>query len=697
MQFISTDEICCVEKKNLIAFLETLLVKKKLSVSFSVLVEKLAPFSNNLSLKEIQEACQDFGVLFRFFVSRDDLISTNEDICLVKEGGLIRLINEKERALLQSDSQRNQSDQDAYGIVSLDILRANKELFIHETSQDHWFWSAFRQHWGAYVQGGIAAAFINIFSLIGTLYSMLVYDRVLPSKSTDTLVVLTTGVIIIYLFDLVMKLLRSYVLEFAANAIDKDMSEKVFFQGLSVSMESRPRHIEQFISELKEHETVREFMMSTAVFILSDAPFLFLFFAVIAWIGGKIVFVPIIIALILGVIIFFSQMSMRKYTAEFVKHSGKRSGFLIESVEGAETIKTLNAEYVLRKKWRVLTDQFSDCGVKIKRINNFASNLAVSAQSYIYVGVIGWGAVMVQSNELTPGALIACSLLSSRSIAPLSQLISILSRFNRVLVSVKTIDKIMNLPVDRQSSQEYIGFGDSIDRILLKDVEYTYPDAPKISLIIPQFELKAGERVAVLGKTGSGKSTFLKILSGLYRIEKGRILVNDIEISHIDPIKFRNKVGYLPQEIRLFEGTLRSNLTLGNENIDDAEIIRVATLTGLGPLISNGTKGFDMPIFSAGQNISSGQRQAVGICRSILAKPKFFLLDEPTSSIDQQTEIEFIKNFAEELKFDDSLVVVTHKPQILSLVSRIILIDDGKIVMDGSRDMVLAKLSATAK
>lgn len=691
-----------ISKSSFLKCLESYLRAHDLRVPPKILQAHFREIVAQGPLQDITKKCDSLGIRVELLPTDISAAPSPSATILpdmwVAADGQTHLLTEKDKTLWM-DQGKLPSGQEITCLCSLKIDEeiCCRELYVSSSGTLDWFWGSFRHHWWAYVQGGFAAALINIFSLIGTLYAMQIYDRVLPSRSTDTLIVLTTGVVIIYFFDLVMKLLRSYVLDHAGNAIDKDVSEKIFFHGLSIQMDKRPKNIGRFISELREHETVRDFMMSTAVFILSDIPFLILFILTIAIIGGKIVLIPIFIALVLIVVVSVNQWNLSRMTAGYTKELGKRSGVLIESIEGTETIKSLNAEYKTRKKWRDMTDALSRIEVKIKGINNLSSNLALSAQSYIYVAVLAFGAVMVQNNEMSPGALVACSLLSSRAVAPLTQLISISSRFHRVLISAKTIHAIMKLPVDRTASASYVAMKPDLTDLSLRGLSFTYGDVAQPSLVIDKLEIKAGERIAILGRTGSGKSTFLRVLSGLYIPNHGQILVDGLDLKHIDPISYRDRVGYLSQDVRLFDGTLKDNLVFGHEDATDSDIIEAVRIAGLDRLISENAKGLDMPIYAGGQNLSSGQRQSVGIARLILSQPRMFLMDEPTSSMDQQSEAEFIRNFSSHLSAKTTLMIVTHKPQILALVNRILVIDSGRIVMDGPRDAVLEKLAGSAK
>ena len=577
--------------------------------------------------------------------------------------------------------------------VSISAKRLHHEI-LGIAADGGWFWNAFAANWWAYLQGAIAAGFASLLGLAAAIYTMQVYDRVIPSDSTNTLMVLTIGVAIVYALELVLRTFRAYVLDYAGKKVDLDVSEKVFNHGMGIRMEARPQHTGTFIAQLREHESLRDFVMSAAIFTLADFPFLLIFLAVMWVIGGNLVLIPIIIIPLLILVSALLQWPMMRLSRESIKESNARSGLLIESMEGAETLKTLNAEWRMRRRWRELTELVSATGMKLKSISNFTTNFASTVQSLMYVAIIATGALMVRDGDITVGALIACSILAGRAVAPVSQLIGLLTRIYQVKASAQTLDKIMAMPVDRPSDANFLALERCKGSLSLVNVQFSYGESDVTALNIPQLEIAQGERVALLGRTGSGKSTLLRLLSGLYMPTKGRVLMDGVDIHQIDPTRFRHAVSYMTQDVRLFSGTLKENLLLGAGDVSDDALLEVAKVTGMDRFAASHPKGFELPIYEGGGGLSGGQKQAVGLARLMLAKPNVFLLDEPTAAMDQQTEREFIERFASWLGEDRSLVIATHKPSILSLVTRIIVLEQGRVLMDGPRDKVLQQLSA---
>lgn len=672
------------------------------SIPHNMLSQRFPLPSGEVTLSALQKASRAVGVHVTF-KKRNRVLPKPENfplLALMKDGSLaaVRQMDMQGRMLSSQvgGDAAVISAGDVIGWIQINISakRLHQQILGANTSEVSWFWDAFTANWWAYLQGAIATGFASLLALSAAVYSMQVYDRVIPSDSTNTLLVLTIGVVIVYVLELILRSFRAYVIDYAGKKVDLDVSEKVFNQGVGIRMEARPQHTGTFIAQLREHESLRDFVTSAAIFTLADFPFLIIFLVAMWLIGGNLVLIPLVVIPALILFSALMQWPMMRLSREHIKESNARSGLLIESIEGAETLKTLNAEWRMRRRWRELTELVSNTGMRVKSISNFTTNFASTVQSVVYIAIVALGALMIRDGELTAGALIACSILAGRAVAPVSQIIGLLTRVYQVKASAQTLDKIMNLPVDRPSDANFLMLDRCQGNLSFANVQFSYGESDVVALNIPKLEIASGERVALLGRTGSGKSTLLRLLSGLYMPTKGRLLMDGVDIHQIDPSIFRHSLGYMTQDVRLFSGTLKENLLLGAGDVSDDKLLEAAKVTGIDRYISHHPKGFDLPIYEGGGGLSGGQKQAVGLARLMLADPRVFLLDEPTAAMDQQTENEFIKHFSTWLGKDRSLVIATHKPSILSLVTRIVVLEQGQIVLDGPRDQVLQQLSA---
>jgi len=524
---------------------------------------------------------------------------------------------------------------------------------------------------------------------------MQVYDRVVPTKGFSTLWVLTIGVLLAIFFELVMKLVRSHMVDKASKAMDLELSGVFFSKALAIRSDCRPRSVGTFASQIRHFESVRNFMTSSTLFILADAPFALLFILVIYIIAGPVAFVPLMMIPV-GLIIGLSMRGpIERYTAENMEESNKKNGLLIEAIDGAESIKAASAEWKLENRWRDLTQTITTTDLKSKLLTTFSTSSTQSIQQLSYVGIIAVGAYSIVNGNLTMGGLIACSIISGRALTPLAQMPSMIVQWKHAKIALDVLDGIMELPSERGSQRLVVP--DSCEgRVSVKQAGFAYEEnAPQVA--IEKLAFKPGDRVAILGAVGSGKSTLIKLLSGLYQPQQGGVFLDDMDMSLVANEFVREHIGYLPQEVRLFNGTLRDNLVLGLPSLSDSQILKAAALTGLDQAIQNHPSGLEINISEGGKGLSGGQRQLVGLTRMLLARPKVLLLDEPTASMDTRLE-EFVMNHLFEQLSDDSVIVVaTHKAGVLKHVNRIVVMDSGKVSLDGPKQEVLDFLTEQAK
>lgn len=558
-----------------------------------------------------------------------------------------------------------------------------------------WFYYAIYKRRRLFIEGALATLLIGMFGLAASLYTMQVYDRVIPLKGYSTLAVLTAGVAIAIVMELVMKQVRAVVVERSCKAVDQELSDVFFSKALSIRLDARPRTVGTFASQIRHFESVRTFMTSTTLMVLADIPLALLFIAVISLIAGPIALVPLVaipLALIAGLAF---KRPIRSLTKDQIEESNFKNGLLIEAIDGIESLKASGAEWKMQSKWSVLTRILAGKELKLRLITNFSSQLTQTVHQVCYVGIVALGAYAVAEGNLTMGGLIACSIIASRALQPISQLPAVVAQWQSAAVSLEALDAIMAMPNDRQSDQQLVVPDTCHGALRLENIQFQYEPGQTV-LNIPGLQISAGERVAILGAVGSGKSTLIKLLSGLYQPKQGQSYLDDIDMFQLAPEFVREHVAYLPQDIRLFNGSLRDNLTLGLPNPSDAIIMQAASACGLAAAISQHPKGLDLLIQEGGRGLSGGQRQLVGLTRMLLARPSALLLDEPTASMDGQLENYVLQHLFEELPKHTTVVMATHKAASLRYVQRVVVMHQGGIALNGPRDDVLRKLNASS-
>ncbi len=563
-------------------------------------------------------------------------------------------------------------------------------------SASDWFRHAISQRRSVFVDGAVATLTVNAIGLATSFYSMQVYDRVLPTMGYATLWVLTLGMALAILLELLMRHLRARQIERGCKAIDEELSSVFFSHALAIRMDKRPSTVGTFAAQIRQFEMVRNFLTSSTMFVLADAPFALLFVVVLALIAGPLALVPLaLIPLSLLAGLAFSRPLARRSEAH-IAESNRKNGLLIEAIDGIESIKAAGAEWKLQQRWRVLTRTLAENETAIKDISNLSSNLTQTLQQLGYVALVAAGAYAIGAGQLTMGGLIACTIISGRALGPVAQIAGLVVQWQQARIALKGLDQIMALPADSQPQERRLVPDHCEGRLRLEQLRHGYgPDAP--ALEIDRLSFGPGERVAVLGAVGSGKSTLVKVLSGLYRPAAGRAFLDDVDMAQLAPDFMREQIGYLPQDVRLFQGSLRDNLALGLPSPTDAQILAAARQTGLDRLISTHPRGLGLEITEGGRGLSGGQRQLVGLTRLVLARPRVMLLDEPTAAMDPRLEEFIAERVFGQVPADATLVVVTHKLALLRHFSRIVVLERGRVLADGPRDEVLRRLQGAAQ
>ncbi|WGF87328.1 type I secretion system permease/ATPase [Marinivivus vitaminiproducens] len=555
-----------------------------------------------------------------------------------------------------------------------------------------WFWGALARQWPVYVQVAIAAAMINMFALASPLFVMNVYDRVVPNAAIDTLWVLAIGALTVFVFDFVLRTLRGYFVDSAGRAADLRIASSIFEQVMGLRMAARPASAGAFASNLREYETLRDFFTSATVVALVDLPFVLFFLAIVWLIGGPLVTVPAVaipFVLLIGLIV---QIPLDRAIRRTFREAAAKHGLLVEALAGLETLKALGGEGRMQERWEGYVAATAETGSRVRLLSALTVNAASTAANVVAIGVVIWGVYRIADGELTVGALIACSLLSSRAMAPLGQIAGLLARFNQSKTALRSLDQVMALPVERPTDARFLHRPDLAGGIEFKQVTFAYPGQKLPALRDVTFRIGRGERVGLVGRTGSGKSTIEKLVLGLYEPEQGAVLIDGTDLRQLDPADLRRAIGCVPQDVLLFNGSVRDNIALGTVRIDDEAVLRAARLAGVDEFTGRHPLGFDLQVGERGQALSGGQRQTVALARALVSEPPILVLDEPTSAMDNGAEAR-LKLRLEALLPGRTLMLVTHRASLLTLVDRVIVLDGGKVVADGPRDDVLRSLA----
>ena len=578
------------------------------------------------------------------------------------------------------------------------VLMASPEFRFDERTPQlgkvgrrHWFWSVVFENAALYRDVLIAAFMVNLFAIAMPLFVMNVYDRVVPNGAIDTLWMLVMGIVIVQLGDLTLRTLRAYFIDLASQRVDVKLSARIMEQVLGLKMAARPAAAGSFAANLRSFETVRDFITSATVTALVDLPFGLIFVAVIAWIGLPLVFPLLAGALLIMLYAWSVQSKLHQLTEETYRAGAQRNATLIESLIGLETLKFSGGEGVMQRKWEEAVSFLAKRGIQLRTLAASSINGAMWIQQLSVVLVVVTGVYLATEHEISLGGIIAAMLLASRGLAPVSQIAGLLTQYHQVTTALESLDGIMEKPIERPLGSRFVSRPKLNGDIEFTDVSFRYPGEDVDALRNISFHIKAGEHVAVLGRIGSGKSTLQKLILGLYEPDAGAVRVDGIDLRQLDPADLRRQIGHVPQDIMLFYGSLRENLTLGHADATDADILRAAQIAGIKPFIDRHPRGFDMLISERGESLSGGQRQGVAVARAFIADPPILLLDEPTGAMDSSGEKD-VTRALQEFAAGKTTLLVTHRTSLLQLVDRIIVIDGGRIVADGPREQVVEAL-----
>jgi len=593
-------------------------------------------------------------------------------------------------------------------IVSLDDLEkfySGYAIFVRpkfRTTREHaadldtgatknWFWGTIFQSWRIYRDVIVASFLINLFGLASSFYILNVYDRVIPNSAFETLWVLSIGITVIYLFGSLLQGLRGYFVDEAGKKANLIISSLLLQKVLGLKLEARPQSIGSFSNNLREFESVLEFITSFSITALIDLPFMVLGLFVIWYIGGSIVFAFLAAMALLLIYSLSVQIPLQKAVGKTFAASAQKNAILVEGLSGLETIKMLGAESKVQRAWEEAVSYIAKWSARSRFLSSSVSQVSYFIQSMVVVVLVIAGVYMISEGQLTQGGLIALVILSRQVLGPMAQVANLATRFHRAKQALKTLNDIMALPVERPPGQTFLHRTRFQGVIGLKNLTFTYRDQTTKVLNNITLEIGAGEKVGIIGPIGSGKTTLGKLIMGLFEPSSGMVSMDGTDIRQIDPAELRHFIGYVPQDIMLFRGTIRENITMGTHDIDDMSILRAAELAGVAEFVKKQPLGFDMEVGEFGRGLSGGQRQCIALARAVLLDPPVLVLDEPTSNMDNRTEIHLKDNLSKIIK-EKTLLLITHRASLLEMVDRLIVIDNGAIVADGPKASVLAAL-----
>lgn len=548
-----------------------------------------------------------------------------------------------------------------------------------------------------FVQAAAASLLANVLALAAALYSMQVYDRVIPTQGISTLLVLTVGVLIAIVLELIVKFARAHVLESGVKGMDLELSDAIFARLLGIRMDQFPASVGTLSAQLRSYEMIRRFASSATLYLVVDTPFALIFLAVIALLAGvKMAAIPVVFfALALAIGLLYRQRIAR-HAESGNAAANHKLGLLVETVESAESIKAAGAGARQIERWNTLSRQAVDDDVQIQRYSEQATYLAAFMQQASYILLVAIGAwIASTSTDLTMGGLIACAILSGRVLGPIAALPGLIVQWAHARSALDSLEKVFALQGDNHAVARPLSPEQIHGEWRIENLKFAYPGRPR-PLNLPLTLIRPGEKVAIIGPIGAGKSTLLKLMAGLFAPGEGQVLLDGLDIQQIDRAHLSARLGYLPQEVKLLAGSLRDNLLVGLGDVTDAALLDASRGIGLDQLIASHPQGLDMPIFEGGKGVSGGQKQLIALTRLLLSRPAAWLLDEPTAAMDEATEQKSLAALRQAIAPEHTLILVTHKPVLLGLVDRFIVLLPGGGVIDGPKAVVLERLRQSA-
>ena len=558
---------------------------------------------------------------------------------------------------------------------------------------DHWFWSAFAEHRRIYYRVFLAATLVNFFSVGSSIFIMVVYDRVVPNSAFESLYALTLGMALIIVFDFILKMLRAYFIDYAGEYVDKKIGDSIFDRLLEAPTSVVTGPVGATANTFREFDQVRDFFTSATLSLVVDLPFIFLFIFVIYLISGPLAVVPLVavpVVLFVGLAI---QPFLARVSTELGSHNQEKQSILVETISGIESIKVLGGGDLVKDRWKDAATKQSSVSRVSRSLAQIAVNTAQTAQQVCLVGIVFYGVFLVGDGTVTMGAMVAAVLLSSRTLAPLGQIAGLAGRANNARTAYRRLASFMEETKESSKSKRDAAAirRPKLGSLELTDVTYRYPDKEVDTIRDMKLKIKEGEKVGILGRNGSGKTTLIKLACGLFDANDGLVTYDGLDINQIHSEDISKYIGIVLQDVQLFSGSVKENITMGRKNISEEDIVNAGQLSGVEEFIGKMPGGYDLLLTDRGMGLSGGQRQAIAIARAIVCKPTHYILDEPTSAMDMNSEQAFIAKFSQTLA-NSTLIVVSHRMPLLNLVNRIIVVNEGQVVDDGPKETILQKL-----
>lgn len=561
-------------------------------------------------------------------------------------------------------------------------------------STSHWFWGTLAKSRDIFASVLLSSILINLFILATPMFTMNVYDKVVPNDAIATLWVLAAGIATVYVFDTILRFVRNYLLEIAGKKSDIIMSSIIFSHVLNLKMNQWPASIGAFASQLREFESIRNFFTASTLATLVDLPFAIIFLLVIYYIGGPMIAVPLIVIALLMLYSFILIRPLKTSVEATYEATANKNAHLIETLRSIKTVKALGVSNYSQWVWEESSGTIANRSMRARMLASSITVVTNLMVQFNTIGLIVFGIYRISDLELSLGGLIAVVMLSSRAVAPMGQIAALITSYEQTRTAFRSLEDLMQKSVERPDGKSYVRRPGFEGAVSFKEVDFSYPESPKKSLAGVSFKIKAGEHVGVIGKVGSGKTTLMKLIIGLYQADSGSIAIDNIDINQIDPADLRRNIGYLSQDIELLRGTIRENIAYKDLHVNDERLLQAASISGVDLFVNQLPQGFDTQVGEDGGFLSGGQRQAIALGRSVLLNEPLLILDEPTNSFDNTTE-SIVKKRLLEYTRDRTLLLVTHKAPMLELVERLIVMDEGRIVMDGPKDEVLNALKGT--